>query len=446
MVYVDQPSASTHPARKSGANVRHLQTKVARLSLAAVLAALCAAVATGCGSSGSSGPVNLNFYSSPDNNGTNVKAAVACSQQSGGKYTITLVPLANSADASRALLVQRLAAHDSDISLMNMDTIWTAEFAAAGWLRPITGAQRQEALNNVLPIVAQGSQYNGTLYVVPLNTNAQLLWYRKDLVPNPPTTWAQLIADAQKIPASQGLIEEQGQQYEGYTVWFNSVNASAGGQIVNANGTPALGQPAVVAAQTIKAVATSGRADPSLSTNQEDQGRLTFEAGKAAFMVNWPYVYAAARTAAASSSVTKHVFDNMGWAPYPAVYPNVPGKSSVGGANIGVSVYGPRPDLAEQAALCMTRPYWQNQEAINEGLPPVTIDSYTNPAVVKTYPFAAVLLKQLENATTRPQTPLYADVSLAIQQTLHPPAGINPTQDIKSLRTCLKTLQSGGLC
>ena len=107
-----------------------------------------------------------------------------------------------------------------------------------------------------------------------------MLWYRKDLVKTPPKTWAQMISMAQKLPASDGLIEEQGQEYEGYTVWFNSLDASAGGQVVNANGTPVLGKPAVVAAQTILDVAKSGRADPSLSTDQEDQGRLTFEAGK----------------------------------------------------------------------------------------------------------------------------------------------------------------------
>jgi multiple sugar transport system substrate-binding protein len=416
------------------------------MCLAAALVVVWALAVAGCGSSGSKGAVNLNFYSTPDPNGTNVKAAQACAQQSGGKYKITFVPLSNSADSSRALLVQRLAAHDSDISMMNMDTIWTSEFAAAGWLKPISGAERQQALSNVLPIAAQSAQYKGTLYVVPLNTNAQLLWYRKDLVKTPPTTWAQMIAAAKKLPASDGLIEEQGQAYEGYTVWFNSVDASAGGQIVTTNGTPVLGKPAVVAAQTIKDVATSGRADPSLSTDQEDQGRLSFEAGKAAFMVNWPYVYAAARTDAATSPVTKKVFQNLGWAPYPAVYPNIPGRSSVGGANIGVSIYGPNPGLAEQAAICMTRSYWQNQEAINEGLPPVTINSYSNPSVIKAYPFAPVLLKQLEHATTRPQTPLYSDVTLAIQQTLHPPAGINPTQNVNTLKTCLKTLQSGGLC
>ena len=115
-------------------------------------------------------------------------------------------------------------------------------------------------------------------------------------------------------------------------------------------------------------------------------------------MLNWPYVYAAGRTDAATSATTKHVWDNMGWAPYPSVYPGVPGKSSVGGANIGISAYSKYPKQALAAALCMTRYYWQNQEAINEGLPPVTIASDNSPTVIKSYPFAAVLLKQLEHA------------------------------------------------
>jgi len=57
-----------------------------------------------------------------------------------------------------------------------------------------------------------------------------------------------------------------------------------------------------------------------------------------------------------------------------------------------------------------------------------------------------VLLKQLEHATNRPETPYYSDVTLAIQQTLHPPASIKPVSDINSLGSCLKTLLAGGLC
>lgn len=426
-------------------------SRVVRIATAIAIGSLCALWIAACGSSGSAhGPASLVYYSPLDPNGTNVKAAATCSKQSNGSYNITITPEANSSDASRQLAVQRLAAHDSDFSLLNMDTIWTAEFAAAGWLKPITGAARQEALQGVLPIAAQSAEYKGTLYAVPLNTNAQLLWYRKDLLAQihqpAPTTWAQVISDAQKLPASEGLIEEQGAQYEGYTVWFNSVLASAGGEVVSAQDKPVLGKPAVVAATILKDVATSGRADPSLGANQENQGDLAFQAGKAAFMLNWPYVYAAGRTAAATSATAKKVQDNTGWAPYPAVYAGVPGKSSVGGANIGVSAYTKHPQQALAAALCMTRYYWQNQEAINEGLPPVTIASYHDPTVIKAYPFAAVLLKQLENATNRPETPYYSDVTLAIQQTLHPPSSIKPVSDISSLRSCLTTLLKGGLC
>ena len=202
----------------------------------------------------------------------------------------------------------------------------------------------------------------------------------------------------------------------------------------------------MVAAIVLRDVANSGRADPSLAANQENQGDLAFQAGKAAFMLNWPYVYAAGRTAAATSATAKKVQENTGWAPYPSVYPGVPGKSSVGGANIGVSAYTKYPKQAIAAALCMTRYYWENQEAINEGLPPVTIASYHNPTVIKAYPFAAVLLKQLEHATNRPETPYYSDVTLAIQQTLHPASAIKPVSDINSLRSCLTTLLKGGLC
>ena len=219
-------------------------------------------------------------------------------------------------------------------------------------------------------------QWKDKTYAVPLNTNVQLLWYRKDLVPKPPETWDEMIAMAKKLPAGEGNILEQGQKYEGYVVWFNNLVASAGGTIVNAEGRPTLDDAAVKAAQIIKDVATSGRSDASLSTAQEDQARLAFEAGKGAFLLNWPYVYAAARTDAETSDVTKKVFENMGYARWPGVNKGEPSKVSIGGANLGIPKTGQNPELATEAALCMTSAKWQAQEAINEGLPPVTNSTY----------------------------------------------------------------------
>ena len=266
---------------------------------AALAVASCAIVVAGCGGD-SGGPVELNLLGAIDPGQTNAKAAKECSEQSDGRFVIKQTPVSTSADASRELMVRRLAAGDKNIDIINMDTIWTPEFAEAGWLRELTGEQQQDALEDVLDGPKASVQWKGKTYGIPLNTNVQLLWYRKDLVPQAPETWDELIAMAKDLKPGEGNILEQGNKYEGYVVWFNNLVASAGGEIVNAEGEPALGEPARKAAEIIQNVANSGRVDASLSTMQEDQERLAFEAGKGAFMLNWPFVYASARTAAES--------------------------------------------------------------------------------------------------------------------------------------------------
>ena len=102
-----------------------------------------------------------------DPGGTNTKAAKECSDQSGGKYVIKQTPVANSADASRELIVRRLAAGDKNIDIINMDTIWTPEFAEAGWLRELTGAEKQDALEDVLDGPKASVQWKDKTYGDP---------------------------------------------------------------------------------------------------------------------------------------------------------------------------------------------------------------------------------------------------------------------------------------
>ncbi len=200
-----------------------------------------------------------------------------------------------------------------------MDTIYTPEFAEAGWMKEMTGADKQDALDDVLPGPAASVTWKNKVYGIPTNTNVQLLWYRKDLVPTPPKTWDEMIAMAKKLPAGEGNILEQGQKYEGYVVWFNNLVASARRhdrqrRRASRRSTRTRSRPRTI----IHDVATSGRADPSLSTAQEDQGRLAFEAGKGAFLLNWPYVWAAGHADAKTNKETAKVVKNMGYAAYPS--------------------------------------------------------------------------------------------------------------------------------
>ena len=88
-----------------------------------------------CGGGSSSGPANINLWVFNEPSGSFKDAAKRCTQQSGGKYKISLNALSNQADQQRQSLVRRLAAKDSSIDIAGMDVVWTAEFAAAGWIK-----------------------------------------------------------------------------------------------------------------------------------------------------------------------------------------------------------------------------------------------------------------------------------------------------------------------
>src|SRR5690349_7964592 len=210
-----------------------------RAAIASAPLLLAAGLAACSPASAARGPVTLNYWSFPDPSGAIQQAVNRCSSASGGKYTISYNKLPTDADGQRQQLVRRLAANDSTMDILGLDVTWEAEFAEAGWIVPWTGADKAAAEKDTLPTMLNTSTWNGQLYAVPYNTNTQLLWYRSDLVPNPPKTWDEMISDAENL-AKQGkahYIEIQGAQYEGVTVWFNTLVASAGGSILNASST-----------------------------------------------------------------------------------------------------------------------------------------------------------------------------------------------------------------
>jgi multiple sugar transport system substrate-binding protein len=243
-------------------------------------------------------------------------------------------------------------------------------------------------------------------------------------VPTPPKTWDEMIADAEQL-AKQGkphLIEIQGAQYEGVTVWFNTLIASAGGSILTPDSSKAqLGQPAVTALGVMKKLATSVAADPSLPVQMEDANRLAMEAGTAAFELNYPFVY---------PSMKKNkpdLFKHFKWTLYPGVTANEPAHVTIGGIDMAISKYSPHPDLAFQAALCLRDRENQLNAAVLGGLPPTLESLYSDPAMATAYPFHAEILSALQSASVRPQTPAYQSVSIVISHKVSPPAGIDPT-------------------
>jgi multiple sugar transport system substrate-binding protein len=399
-------------------------------SLAAVAATLAVAVVlAGCGFSSEEGGgggrgTTLNWYVFNEPGGAFEQGIKNCNEQSGGRYQINYVRLPTDADQQRELVARRLAAEDSDIDLIGLDVNWTAEFAEAGWIREWTGARARTAAEGRLEGPLRTAQYQDRTWAAPMTTNTQLLWYRKDRVKQVPETWDEMIDQAKRSGRS---IEVQAARYEGFTVWINSLIASAGGQIVDEEGNVKVDDTAEEAARIVRRVATEA-APPGMSNNREDQARLGFESGRSDFQVNYTFIYPSA------GELPGGFQKKIGWARYPGVDRGEPSRVTLGGINLGVGAFSENPDLAFEAAECLARP--ENQIVYSEkgGLAPTTEALYEDPKIRKANPFADLLRQTLDEGTPRPVTPAYTDISLAIQKSFHPPEDVDPNTVVEDLK------------
>ena len=415
--------------------------------------ALAGLTASGCGGGGKSGgQVTLNWYVFNEPSGSFAAAADKCSKASNGRYKIKLQALPTDADQQRELIVRRLAAKDSSVDIVGMDVIWTAEFAEAGWIKEWSQQDAQKVTQGDLPGPLQTAKYKGKLYAAPFTSNTQILFYRKDRVPTPPKTWDEMIQQAEKIGPAKGKIQVQGARYEGLTVWFNSLVASAGGTIVTNNGnTISLGPPAVKAAEVIKKLATSPVADPALENAKEDDGRLGFERGDSAFEVNYTFAWASANDAvnkapdAPAKKKAEQFRSSIGFARWPSLDPNKPSHVTLGGINLGVGSYGKHQALAFEAATCLRQPANQIPISLKGGLLPTTASLYDNKDLKKAFPFTGILKAEIADGVARPVTPFYSDISQAIQRSIHPERDIDPQNTINEMKDKLDKARKGEL-
>jgi multiple sugar transport system substrate-binding protein len=383
----------------------------------------------------------LTWYVFDEPSGAFREAAEQCSRMSSGRYNIVLTPLPTDADQQREQLVRRLAAADADIDIIGMDVIWTAEFAEAGWILPWPESSSKQVAMGRLATAVESARYKNRLWGIPFTSNAQLLWYRNDRVSNPPQTWDNLIEKAETL-GSPGTIQVQGQRYEGLTVFFISLLASAGGSVLDESGNSVSLEeaPTAEALSLMKKIAAAPTADQALATSREDQVRLTFETGKPTFMVNYSFVWPSAR-----QNVPK-IAAHMAFTRWPSVSKNQISRVAIGGLNLGVGAFTRNPDLAFEAAECLASKSNQIRSAKLGGLPPTLEILYDDPEIRKRFPFAGLLHETLRDAVLRPRTPVYNDISLAISRTLHPMRDIDPARDAVRLRKAVQqALNSEGL-
>ena len=156
---------------------------------------------------------------------------------------VTFKEQTDQADQQHDDLVQNFQAKNANYDVVSVDVVWTAEFAAKGWLQPLKDKMALDTSAMLKPTVDSAS-YKGTLYAAPQNSDGGILYYRKDLVPTAPKTWDEMMGMCSIAKENNiGCFAGQYAKYEGLTVNTSEAINSAGGSVLNSDGKPNLNTP-----------------------------------------------------------------------------------------------------------------------------------------------------------------------------------------------------------
>ena len=389
-----------------------LLAAVAALGAGVLLLAGCGGGGGGGGGGGTSdttGRGSITFVAGKDNSNI-VRPTLAKWNAAHANEKATFKEQTDQADQQHDDLVQHFQAKDPNYDVASVDVIWTAEFAAKGWLQPLKGNLAIDT-SNLLPATVKTGTYNNTLFAVPYASDGGLLFYRKDLVPTPPKTWDEMMSMC-SIAKKNNMDCYAGQffKYEGLTVNAAEAINSFGGSIVGPDGkTPTVNSPeAATGLGNLATAYKNGNIPKQAITYTEEPGRQSFEAGKLLFLRNWPYVYGLAQTDGSSK-----VKGKFGVAPLPGK--DGPGASSLGGHDLAISVYSKHKATAADFIKFMISEDTGKFFALQGSLAPVIAKLYTDPSLVKKLPYLPTLLTSIEHAVPRPVTPFYPAVTRAVE-------------------------------
>ncbi len=416
----------------------------------AALLAVAAVVLAGCGDSGSGdgggggaaagalegrGPIK--FATGKDTSG-NMQKLVDEWNADHPDEKVEIVELPEAADEQRNQMIQNAQAKSKEFTVLNLDVVWTAEFAANRWVVELP--QDQLDLDNLLEPAVNTAKYRDKLYAVPVYSDGGLLYYRKDLldaagVTEPPKTWAEMEEACTKVKAKNaaiGCYAGQFDKYEGLTVNFSEAVQSAGGSILDESGKPTVNTPEAKEGLNFLVEGVKEKMIPDAAiTYKEEEGRRAFQDGQLVFHRQWPYQYALANATDGSSKVA----GKFGVAPLPGK--DGPGVSTLGGHNFAISAFADNKATALDFIKFFNSEEAQRSNLLATSQAPTRTKLYDDAELVEKFPYLPTLKESILNAVPRPQAVKYGDVTAAMQE-----AAYGAMTGEKSTDDALSELQS----
>jgi multiple sugar transport system substrate-binding protein len=323
----------------------------------------------------------------------------------------------DAADQRHQLYVQWLNARASEPDVLQVDVIWTPEFAAAGWIAPLDRFAPPVA--EFFPATVAPHRWNGSLFALPWFVDVGMLYRRTDLVPRAPRDLddlRQLAAGAIRDGRVPFGLVWQGARYEGLVTTFLEYLGGFGGAILDAGGRVVVDEEPAVRALTFMrdAIDADQIVPPAVLTWQEEQTRFAFQNGQAAFMRNWPYAYELLDDRSQSAVAGRFAVAAM-----PAAADGMP-TAALGGSALAINAHSDQPEDAYELIAYLLQPEQMIERARIAGQYPPRPALYQSGALADALPIPpASALAVIEQATPRPVTPVYNELSELLQVSLH---------------------------
>jgi multiple sugar transport system substrate-binding protein len=374
--------------------------------------------ALGCGSAEERGAVVTFPASAVGREADILRQQLARFQEQHPEIRVELRQTPDASDQRHQLYVQWLNAHASDPDVLQLDVVWTAEFAAAGWILPLDRFRPDTA--DFFPATVRANRWKGTLYALPWFVDVGMLYYRTDLMAAPPRTFqdlTRLAAEGKPRTAAPhyGFLW-QGARYEGLVCVFLEHLGGFGGRIMDNEGRVVVDSEAGVRALTYlrDAIRAAGVSPEAVLTWQEEQTRFGFQNGQAVFLRNWPYASALMQDRKESAVAGRFAA---------TVMPAAPGGTptgALGGSQLAINAHSDQPEASYRVVEFLTRPEQMLERAQAVGQFPPRRSLFERKELAESLAVPPAEARRIiDAAVPRPVTPVYAELSEILQIWLH---------------------------
>ncbi|MDF2701289.1 MAG: extracellular solute-binding protein family 1 [Rubrobacteraceae bacterium] len=407
--------------------------------------------AAGCGGGGESSSGEVIFSWGPDDTGVLPKLIQKFNEQHKGEFQVRYREMPSDTGQYFDQLRTEFQAGGGDTDVIGGDVIWPAQFAASGWISDLS--DRFTDTDAFLPGPMQAMTYDGKVWGVPWYTDSGLLYYRRDLLEQagfsgPPATWEELKEMGLQTKQDTGTqlgFAFQGAEYEGGVCNGLEYIRTHGGEVLDPNDPSKViidSPESAAGLETWHSMIEDGVTTQAVLQYKEDESYGAFIRGDAIFLRNWPYVYALLSNPE-ESEITP---DQVGVAPIPVSEGNQ-SYSTLGGWNFLINAASDVQDEAWEFVRWMTDPEQLKTNAIEGSRLPVRRSLYEDQEVLEKVPVARLGKEAIiDNATPRPVSPYYSDISLELAEQFNAAlAGdVSPEQAVKTLQSDLQSIVEEG--